>query len=62
MFENSNNIQKVILSISFIIALPIIFIGFAFITDGGGWLPVIIALAILIGVTSIFYKLRASNK
>lgn len=62
MFENSNKIQKVILSISFIIALPIIFIGFVSIVENGNWMVPIIALAILAGITYVFYKLWASNK
>ena len=61
-FENTNKAQKIILSISFIIALPIILIGSIFIIDDGGWLPMIIGLAILALVTLVFCKLWADKK
>ncbi len=62
MFENSNKIQKVILSISFIISLPVILIGSIFIIEDSNWTGTIIALIIIATTTLFFYKLWADKK
>ncbi len=61
MFENSNKIQKVILSISFIISLPVIFIGWIFLANSD-WIGTLITLLILIITPSFFYKLWADKE
>ncbi len=62
MFENSNKIQKVILSISFVVFLFIILIGWFLIGEDSGLMGTFVALMVLAITTIFFYRLWAAKK